>query len=615
MLIIAPAEDPAIKPGPNLASATLKSLGLVFGDIGTSPIYTLTVIFLILPPTQANVMGVVSLVFWTIMILVSTQYAWLAMSLSRKGEGGSIVLSEILHSLLKTGKAAGVVTALSYLAISLLIGDGVITPAISILSAVEGAALIPGWEGLGGPSIVFIAIVIAVLLFVFQHRGTERVAGVFGPIMLIWFVVIAFSGIGALMDRPELLAAANPMYALRFLAENGLAGFIVLSEALLCATGGEALYADMGHMGRKPIVTAWYFVVVALVLNYMGQGAYLLDHPETKSIMFEMFRHQSPLLYVPFVLLSVAATTIASQAMISGMYSVVYQAINTGIMPLMKVENTSSELRAQIYIGSVNWLLLVAVVVVMIYFGESARLAAAYGLAVNAVMVITGIFMSWIFHLKGSRVKFAVSVLVTAVGLCYLGSSMHKIPYGGYWSLLLASVPLTIVTVYHKGQRRLFEAIKPISIEQFLLTYKREYWVRRRIEGTALFFVRDPKLIPPYIIRTMFTNGIIYDDNILVNILKRDDPYGVAAFFKEDFAKGLRSFEIQMGYMEVADIAALLEENGIRTQSIFYGVEEIMTTNPIWGLFAMIKRVTPSFVHFHNMPPDKLHGVTARVEM
>ena len=500
-----------------------------------------------LPPTEANVMGVVSLVFWTIMILVSTQYAWLAMSLSRKGEGGSIVLSEILHSLLKSGKAAGVVTALSYLAISLLIGDGVITPAISILSAVEGAALIPGWEGLSGSTIIGIALAIAIALFIFQRHGTERVAGVFGPVMLVWFVVIAASGIGALMDRPGLLMAMNPANAIGFLAENGLIGFIVLSEAILCATGGEALYADMGHMGRRPMLTAWYFVCVALVLNYMGQGAYLLDHPETKSIMFEMFRHQAPVLYVPLVLLSVAATTIASQAMISGMYSVVYQAINTGIMPLMKVENTSSELRAQIYIGSVNWLLLLAVVAVMVYFGESALLAAAYGLAVNAVMVITGIFMVWIFHMKGERVKFAFSLLVTAVGLCFLVSSMHKIPYGGYWSLLLASVPLTIVTVYHKGQRRLFSAIKPIRIEAFLPDFKREYWVRRRIEGTALFFVRDPKLIPPYIVRTMLTNGILYDDNILVNILKRDDPYGVAAFFKEDFAKGLRSQDRQTG--------------------------------------------------------------------
>lgn len=560
-------------------------------------------------------MGVVSLVFWTIMILVSTQYAWLAMSLSRKGEGGSIVLSEILHSILPAGKAAGVVTALSYAAISLLIGDGVITPAISILSAVEGAALVPGLEGLSGKWIVTIALGIAIGLFMFQKRGTERVAGVFGPVMLVWFLVIAASGLSALIDRPSLLATANPMYALNFLYNNGLAGFIVLSEAILCATGGEALYADMGHMGRKPIITAWYFVVVALVLNYMGQGAYLLDHPETKSIMFEMFQHQAPMLYVPFVLLSVAATTIASQAMISGMFSVVYQAINTGIMPLMKVDNTSSELRAQIYISTVNWLLLLAVIIVMIYFAESARLAAAYGLAVNAVMVITGIFMAWIFFLQGARIKFAASLCVGLVGMFYLASSMHKLPYGGYWSLVLAMFPLTIMTVYRKGQRRLFAALKAIPMEQFLHTFKREYWVRRRIEGTALFFVRDPKLIPPYIARTMLTNGILYDDNILVNILKRDDPYGVAAFFKEDFAKGLRSFEIQMGYMELVDIEALLVENGINAQSIFYGVEEIMTTNPIWSIFALIKRITPAFVHFHSLPPDKLHGVTTRVEM
>ena len=352
--------------------AIIKSLGLVFGDIGTSPIYTLTVIFLLLKPTADNVMGVLSLVVWTLIILVSIEYAWLAMSLGEKGEGGTIVLRGILIRLLKTGRGAVFITILTFIGISLLVGDGVITPAISILSAVEGILLIPGLNETKQMTLIYIAGGIAILLFAFQKKGTEKVAGAFGPLMLLWFFVLAVSGIISIIKVPSVWKAINPYYAVTFLYQNGLAGFFVLSEVILCATGGEALYADMGHLRRKPIIRAWYFVFCALLLNYLGQGAFILSNAGYSSnILFGMIFHQSFFLYIPFLILSIIATIIASQAMISGMFSVVYQGINTRLMPLFKVEYTSTELRSQIYIGFVNWFLLISVLFIMFQFRES----------------------------------------------------------------------------------------------------------------------------------------------------------------------------------------------------------------------------------------------------
>ncbi|MDP2158179.1 MAG: KUP/HAK/KT family potassium transporter, partial [Nitrospirota bacterium] len=379
------------------AAEIVKSLGLVFGDIGTSPIYTLTVVFLLLNTTHDNVIGVLSLIVWTMVILVSLQYAWLAMTLSRRGEGGTIVLKEILSSALRSPRAIGFVGMLAIIGVSLLIGDGVITPAISILSAVEGALLIPGLAGLSTTAIVMISALIAIGLFAIQSKGTERVAGAFGPIMVAWFCSLAFLGVWFIAEAPEVIGALNPARGIEFLIDNKLKGFIALSEIILCATGGEALYADMGHLGGKPIRQAWGGVFVALVLNYLGQGAYLLKHPEAKNILFEMMFHVSSVLYVPFLLLSIAATIIASQAMISGMFSIVYQGITTRMMPLFKVDYTSTERKSQIYLGTINWFMLISVLFIMFEFRESHKLAAAYGLAVTGTMTFTGLMMTWIF--------------------------------------------------------------------------------------------------------------------------------------------------------------------------------------------------------------------------
>ena len=593
----------------------IKSLGIVFGDIGTSPIYTLTVIFLFTKPTVENITGVLSLVVWTLMTLVTVEYAWLATSLSKKGEGGTIVLKEILAPYLKTGRHAAFVTLLSFIGISLLVGDGVITPAISILSAVEGAVLIPGLENLNRETIIIISASIAVALFMFQRKGTERVAFAFGPIMLIWFTALALSGLAAIWQFPSVLWGLNPYYGVKFMATHGISGFFILSEVILCATGGEALYADMGHLGRMPIVKAWYFVFGVLVLNYMGQGAFLAHHPQARNVLFEMIFSQAQFLYIPFLLLSIFATIIASQAMISGMFSIVFQGINTHVMPLFKVDYTSREMRGQIYISAANWFLLVFVLFIMYEFKESHNLAAAYGLAVTGTMSITGVMMTWIFLMRRQLLRVFLAGAVTAIDMVFLFSNMFKIPHGGYWSIIIALFPFCMILIYTKGQKKLYRALKPLNLEAFLISYEQIYSSLPKIRGTALFFAKDANEIAPYIVHTMFKNNIIYEDNVLVSILRSDEPFGVQYYFKEPLGSGLRVFELRAGYMEVVDVEGILKDAGINEKTIFYGLEEITTGNIIWKIFSLIKKLTPTFLIFYKLPTNKLHGVITRVEM
>ena len=595
----------------------VQSLGLVFGDIGTSPIYTLTVIFLLMPKpvTDEHVVGVLSLIVWTLILLVTVQYAWLAMSLGHRGEGGTIVLREILVPLLRSGRQVTFITLLSFIGISLIIGDGVITPAISILSAVEGLLLIPGLEETKQAALIAIAGLIAIALFSVQKKGTEKVAAAFGPIMIIWFAALTLSGLGSIIHAPYVVLAVNPYYAVHFLVDHGITGFFVLSEVILCATGGEALYADMGHLGRAPIVRAWYFVFFALIINYLGQGAFIIAHPDAKNVLFEMVFNQSRPLYIPFLVLSIMATVIASQAMISGMFSIVYQGIATRVMPMFRIDYTSRERQSQIYIGSVNWFLLIAVLFIMFEFQRSSNLAAAYGLAVTGTMTLTGFMMTWIFLRRGKYWHAAVSIFVTVVNIAFLVSNTYKIPHGGFWSLIIASMPFSMIMLYTRGQKKLYNALQPLQLDVFLLSYNQIYQAVNKISGTALFFAKDAKEIPPYVVHTMFKNNILYEDNIIVSIVRRDDPFGVTGYFKEDLAPGLRSFEIQMGYMEIPDVEDILREADIREKTIFYGVEDITATNICWQAFSVIKKLTPNIVQFFKLPANKLHGVVTRVEM
>ena len=592
----------------------IKAMGLVFGDIGTSPIYTLTVVFALTRPTYENVLGILSLVVWTLTILVTVEYAWLATSLSHKGEGGAIALREIAIPLLKSGRSATFVGVLTFLGVSLLLGDGVITPAISILSAVEGIEIIPGLENTSGHVLLGVAMGVTVLLFLFQHRGTDKISWTFGPIMLVWFITLAASGLISVFSMPDIVKAASPWYAIKFLYENGLAGFFVLSEVILCATGGEALYADMGHLGRKPIVHAWYFVCFALLINYLGQGVFALQHPEVKNILFGMVHQQTPLLYISFLVLAIAATVIASQAMISGVFSVVYQAITTRAMPLMKISYTSKAMQSQIYIDSVNWCLMLSVLLMMLIFQKSSDLAAAYGMAVTGSMTITAIVMTMVFYHK-TKWKVPIVAIVAIVDLFYLVSTFYKFPHGAYWSLVIAAFPLALIIVWTQGQKRLSKLIRPLAMDVFRTGYEQVYRKGKNIPGTALFFTRDVNFVPPYVVHCLLRSNIIYEKNVFISIARTDHPYGFRVDYQQNAMDGVDFFVIYAGYMTFVNVEATLKHYDVREKIIFYGVEDIITKNPVWRIFSLIRKISPNFVQFYNLPAAKLHGVVTRVIM
>lgn len=592
----------------------IQAMGLVFGDIGTSPIYTFTVIFLTTKVTPENVLSILSLIIWTLLLIVTAQYTWLAMSLSQRGEGGTIVLNEVLRKLFKSARSIAFFSFLTYIGISLLIGDSVITPAISILSAVEGLRFIHCFHCIPQLAIILITLIIAIGLFSMQKKGTEHVSKIFGPIMLVWFLALGVSGFAALSHNLNMLSAFNPIHGLRFITHHGLAGFFVLSEVILCATGAEALYADMGHLGRRPITQAWGFVLIALMLNYLGQGAFLIAHPESKDILFGMIHSQAGFLYAPFLITSILATIIASQAMISGLFAIIYQGINTRILPLFKVDYTSEKLHSQIYIATANWFLLFFVILIIFMFKESANLASAYGFAVTGTFTITGIMVSIIFFLKRKYFHFLVAAMLTVIDFAFFLATFSKIYTGAYWSIIIATIPLSLIILYIEGQKAMYKSLSLMPKEVFLEEYERLYQDVNKIDGKALFFARGIDKVPPYIVQTMFINNIIYKENIFVQINKTNDAFGLH-YDLENVTVGLNVLTIDVGYMEMFKLEKVLKVLDIEERAIFYGVEDIETNNFFWHIFSVIKKVTPTFVSFYNLPANKIHGVITQVKL
>lgn len=597
------------------AKDIVKAMGIVFGDIGTSPIYTLSIIFTLTIPSKENIYGILSLIFWTLITLVTIQYAWLAMSMSTKGEGGIIVLKEILITTLKKGRKIGFVSFLGYIGVSLLLGDGVITPAISILSAVEGLKLIPGMESTGLRTIILITSAITILLFAIQFKGTSKVALSFGPIMLLWFISLFLSGFFYLIHMPGIFLAFNPLYAIEFFIHNGLPGFFVLSEVILCATGGEALYADMGHLGGKPIRQAWAFVFFALIINYFGQGAYILEHHDTNQVLFKLVSTFSEVFYIPFLILTLFATIIASQAMISAVMSLIFQGINIGIFPLMKIKYTSTQMRSQIYIPSVNWILLFAVLLMIMVFKESANLAAAYGLAVTATMFISSIFIVSILWNRKDFFRMSFALFVLLVTAIYLIAVTHKIPYGGYWSIIIAAFVLMIMGLWIFGMNRLRKFLRSVTLDVFVESFKQIYETGNYVKGEALFFTKDVKVVSPYILHCMFRTGIMYEKNVLVSVENTDVPFGIKLDRYEEVSPGLFVARITYGYMEVPNLPALFKEWKFNEKAIFYGAEEIKTNKFFFKFFILLKKIAPNWVSYFDFPYNKLHGVVTRIEI
>ena len=593
----------------------VRAMGIVFGDIGTSPIYTLTIIFLLIEPTKTNVMGILSLIFWALIVIVTIQYAWLAMNISSKGEGGIIVLRSVLLKTLKKGRSFSFITLLGYIGIALLLGDGVITPAISILSAVEGIEIIPEIGHVSLHTVLIITCVITILLFAIQSFGVNKIASTFGPVMVIWFTVLFCLGIYYLSFDLTVIFAVNPAYAIDFFISNGLVSFFILSDVILCATGGEALYADMGHLGRKPIRAAWIFVLIALLVNYFGQGVFLLQGYEHNQILFGMMHEFSEFVYIPFLLLALYATIIASQAMISAIMALIYQGINLRIFPVMKIKYTSTEIKSQIYIGAVNWLLLAAVLLMILIFQNSENISAAYGLAVTATMTISAIFLIWIFKNQKQYNKSIISLIVLLFDVIFLIAVFTKIPNGGYWSLIIAFLATIVIQIWIRGIDKLGKKFRSVSIEVFIESFNQVYKTESRLKGEAIYFTREINKISPYIMHCIIRSGIMYEKNHLVSIRIKDSPFGIEFSEMERLADGLYLTVVKLGYMEVPDLPKLFKENGFKEKVIFYGVDDIITRKPVYKIFGFVKKLTPSFASFYNFPYNKLHGVITRHEL
>jgi len=596
----------------------VRAIGAVFGDIGTSPLYTLAIIIILTKPTPDELLGVTSLIIWTMILLVTIQYAWLAMNLSLRGEGGTVVLGEIASKFVKSKKVRRIYRILVFIGLSFLIGDGVITPAITILSSVEGLRLIPSFSGIGQAEIIFIAILITLGLFSLQSRGTGKIGEYFGPIMILWFTTIGAIGIYYVLQKPGVLHAFNPYHGIKFIVDHPIRGLIALSEVILAATGGEALYADMGHLGSYAIRRAWVFVFLALSLNYLGQTAYVLKYHVFSGNVTPFFSSAQLLLgktlYIPFLILVIVSGIIASQAMISGVFSIIFQAINSRIFPMVYIKHTSTKISTQIYIPSVNWLLMLGVILMYFIFKQSHHMAAAYGFAVNVVMIITAFFLIVIYFSKRKYLHGIISIFLLIVDVIFWISNFTKLPHGAYWSIIFAMFPLSTIVLYISGQTKLYKKLRFMSLSQFLEKFKDAYDRYPKIKGSAIFLVRDVKKIPPYISITMFEHGIVYEKNYFLSLIKKEEPFGVEVKLKEKLAPNLEVIEIKYGYSEILDVEKLLREIEVKERVIFYGVEHIKAEKLVWSLFATMKKALPAFVEFYKFPPEKVHGVSVRVE-
>src|SRR5688500_16821821 len=483
-----------------MAALSLAALGVVYGDIGTSPIYALRESLHGahgVAPTAGNVLGLLSLIFWALVIVISIKYLAFVMRADNCGEGGMIALTALVTpTSARARRHRRVLVLVGLFGASLLYGDSMITPAISVLSAVEGLSVV---TPVFTPYVIPITVAILIGLFAVQSHGTARIGSIFGPVMLVWFATLGLLGAVQLVQNPGVLAALNPAYGVRFFAENGWQGFVVLGSVFLVVTGGEALYADMGHFGVKPIRLSWFgFVLPALLLCYFGQGALVLRDPAAAE---HPFFHLAPeWATIPLVALTTLATVIASQAVISGAFSLTRQAVQLGYLPRMDIEHTSESQIGQIYIPGLNWLLMAACIGLVLGFRSSSSLAAAYGVAVTTDMVFTTILFAVVAR---SRWKWrlpavvALAAVFLVVDLGFWGASLLKIPSGGWFPLVIAAVVFTVMTTWSTGRgilaERLAERARPVG----QLLRELETAPPTRVAGTAVYLARDPAGVPP----------------------------------------------------------------------------------------------------------------------
>lgn len=519
--------SPATAHSDSFAVLAIAVLGVVYGDIGTSPIYALRECFAgknPIPVSPANVLGVLSLVFWTLLLVISLKYMVYVLRADNRGEGGIFALIALLRpDRDQNNWRRRVLILLGILGASMLYGGAMITPAISVLSAVEGLQIAaPGLHSF----VIPITVGILLALFAVQRHGTAAVGAVFGPLTLVWFAVLALLGLRGILQAPEVLLAVNPWYAIRFFLANGWSGYLILYAVFLVTTGGEALYADLGHFGRKPIRRVWFaFVLPALLINYFGQGALLIAEPSDD---IHPFFHLAPAwgLY-PLVILATAATCIASQAVITGAFSLTRQAVHLGLLPGLTVDQTSADARGQIYMPAVNWILMVAAIGLVLAFRTSGNLAAAYGVAVNSTMAITTVLAFNVARERGGwSLPAALAFLLgfLAIDLGFLGSNLLKIPDGGWLPLLIGLVLFTAMATWRKGASLLAERIAETAstLETFIGRVEAERIPR--IPGTGVFFTGRLEQTPPALQQLVRHTGVLYERVIILTVVIEPQP-------------------------------------------------------------------------------------------
>lgn len=607
------------------------AIGIVFGDIGTSPLYAFRETFAGHHPLaldELHIMGVISLMFWSMMVVVTLKYVTIIMRADNKGEGGSLALLALINS--KSGQkrwTAGIVL-LGVFATALFYGDSMITPAVSVLSAVEGLAIAaPGFGGL----IVPIAVAILVGLFSIQSTGTGRVGMFFGPIMLLYFAAIATLGVLSFIQTPEILWALDPLYAVRFFMDDPLAAFLALGSVVLAVTGAEALYADMGHFGRKPIRLSWlWFVLPALICNYMGQGALLMR--DQAAINSPFYNLAPEMLQLPLVGLATLAAIIASQAVISGAFSVTQQAIQLGFIPRLRIAHTSASTAGQIYIPLVNWALMVMVILLVLSFQTSSNLTAAYGIAVTGAMFIDNCLLAVVLStLWGWRRRYSWPLLAVffTVDLAYLSANLTKVPDGGWFPLLIGLVIFTLLTTWSKGRKlmieRLRESAMPIKI--FIDSAANS---ASRVPGTAVFMTSTPEGVPHALLHNLKHNKVLHERVILLTVKIKDSPYVLDEnrFLLEDLGKGFHRMVIAYGFMQEADVPAALKavkqcgaEFKMMDTSFFLARQTLLPSSRpgmmIWRekLFAWMLRNAESAMEFFRLPTNRVVELGSQVEI
>jgi KUP system potassium uptake protein len=620
--------------GMRLLVVSLTALGIVYGDIGTSPLYALRACFggeNPIPLSPANIFGVLSLILWSLIIVISIKYMLYVMRADNRGEGGILALMALLVPRRDIrGRSQWFLLIIGIFGAALLYGDGMITPAISVLSAMEGLELA---TPLLAQYHIPLTILILVLLFLFQQRGTAGVGAVFGPIMLVWFVVLAILGIGGLAHRLDVLAAINPLHAVHFFLTNGWRGFLILGAVFLVVTGGEALYADMGHFGRNPIRLGWFNLVLpALLLNYFGQGALLLENPESLANPFYLLAPRWAL--YPMVILATTATVIASQAVISGAFSLTRQAVLLGFLPRLRIVQTSSEEIGQIYIPSINWLLMMATIALVLGFQTSENLTGAYGVAIATTMVITTILAYELVRQKWGW-PLQTAVLATAgfltVDLAFFGSNMLKIGMGGWVPLTIGAVVFILMMTWKHGRTLLREQFKADqqSLDDFLQQIKAER--PKRVTGTAVFMTGSSDGTPAILRPHLKHNQVLHKQVALLTVIIEEVP-------RVSWAKRLEVTKLSQGFWRVVMHYGFMQSPNVPRalrSSKRYGLEidpnEItyyvgrQTLVPgqkkkglaVWRkrLFVLMARNAAQPITFYNLPLEQVFELGIRVEL